>query len=107
MLLGMKTDTENLISVTELANNTSRIIAEAADGRPRVILKNNRVAAVLMSAEAAERLGELDEVSENLQLWALALVRSMTDSGERHSLEEVATEFGVDLDEDDEGEDDK
>lgn len=100
----MKTDTEHLISVTELSKNPSKFITEASEGAPLVILKNNRPTAVIMSARDAERLGDLDEIGENLQLWALALVRSMTDSGERHSLDDVAAEFGVDLNDDHEDE---
>jgi hypothetical protein len=34
-----------------------------------------------------------------LKLIAVAWARSLTDSGERYSLEDVAAEFGVDLDE--------
>ena len=94
----MRADTENMISVTELARNTSKIISDTADdGEPRVILRNNKVAAVLVSAKQAERMNEMDEVAEDLQLWALSLARMVTDSGDRHDLDEVIAELGIDL----------
>lgn len=36
---------------------------------------------------------------EDLKLITVAWTRTLTDSGERHSLEDVAAEFRVDLDE--------
>lgn len=91
-----------MISVTDLARQASRLVSEAAkDGRPRVILRNNNVAAVLVSAVEAERLYALDELVEDLQLWALALARTLTDSGERHDLDDVIVELGIELDDED------
>jgi antitoxin StbD len=95
----MRTHTENLISITELSKNTSKIISAAADdGEPRVILKNNKVAAVIVSADDIERISAVDELAEDLQLWAAALARTATDSGERHDLDDVLAELGIDLD---------
>lgn len=97
----MKTDTANLVSVTELSRNVSKFVNEASEGQPKVILKNNKVAAVIVSAEDVKRIDAADELAEDLQLWALALARSATDSGERHELDDVIAELGIDLDEDD------
>ncbi len=106
----MRTNTENLVSVTELARNASKIVSETAeDGEPRVILKHNRVAAVLVSAEQAKRIGEVDDIIDDLHLWALSLARMATDSGDRHDLNDVIAELGIELDDvlddDDDGED--
>ncbi|GAA0218539.1 hypothetical protein GCM10010492_15600 [Saccharothrix mutabilis subsp. mutabilis] len=39
----------------------------------------------------------------DMKLVAVAWARVVTDSGERHELDDVAAEFGVDLGEDDDG----
>lgn len=103
----MRANTENLVSVTDLARHASRIVGETADdGEPRVILKNNKVAAVLVSVEQAQRISDVDEIIGDLQLWALSLARMATDSGARHDLDDVIAELGIDLDDDDvDGED--
>jgi prevent-host-death family protein len=97
----VKTDTTNLVSMTELSRNVSKFINEAAEGEPKVILKNNKVAAVIVSAEHVRRIDAVDELAEDLQLWALGLARWATDSGERHDLDDVIADLGIDLDEDD------
>ena len=51
-----------------------------------------------MLFRSMDRLDRIDELEEDLLLWGIALVRTITDSGARHSLEDVAAEFGVDLD---------
>jgi hypothetical protein len=56
---------------------------------------------VLADVETMERLERIEEIESDLKLLSVAWVRTMTDNGNRHSLEDVATEFGVDLDEDD------
>ena len=47
--------------------------------------------------EILSRLEHLEELEEDLRLFALALTRTITDDGKRYSLEEVAAEFGIDL----------
>jgi hypothetical protein len=37
-------------------------------------------------------------MAEDVKLIAIAWARTLTDSGERYSLDDVAAEFGVDLD---------
>lgn len=39
----------------------------------------------------------MNEADEDKRLLAVALARIASDDGARHSLEDVATEFGVDL----------
>lgn len=93
----MRTDTKNLLSVTELSRNVSRVVTSASRGHTHVILNNNKPTAALIDMESAERLAHIDEIEEDLKLLAATLVRMATDSGERHSLEDVAAEFGIDL----------
>jgi hypothetical protein len=45
-----------------------------------------------------ERLQYLEELEQDLKLIAVTWARALTDSGERFDLDDVAAEFGVDLD---------
>ncbi len=95
----MNVDTQDLISVTEASNRgVSRLIQDAAQGRTQVVLRNNKAVAAVVGIEAIERLARLDELESDLRLLSVALARTVTDSGRRYSLDEVAAEFGVDLD---------
>lgn len=95
----MNISTQDLISVTEASNKgVSRLIQDAADGRTQVVLRNNKAVAAVVSMDAVERLGRLDELEDDLRLLSVALARTVTDNGRRYSLDEVATELGVDLD---------
>jgi antitoxin (DNA-binding transcriptional repressor) of toxin-antitoxin stability system len=89
----------DLISVTEASNRgVSRLIQDAAQGRAQIVLRNNKAVAAVVGMEAVERLAWLEELEGDLRLLSVALARTVTDTGRRYSLEEVATEFGVDLD---------
>lgn len=95
----MRTDTRNLVSVTEFSRYASRFISSAASGTTHVILKDNKPTAAVIDMESAERLAHIDELEDDLKLMTASLVRLVTDDGRRHSLEDVAAEFGIDLDE--------
>jgi len=100
----MRTDTGDLVSVTRAGRNFSHYTSEVANGRTFVIVKNNEPTAVMVPITTMDRLSKLDELEEDLRLLSVALIRGLTDTGERHRLADVAAEFGVELDspEDDE-----
>jgi prevent-host-death family protein len=95
----MKIDTNNVISVTE-ANNQgiSKLISQASEGRQLVVFRNNQPAAAIVDIKTMERLQYLESLEEDLKDLAIAWARTLTDTGERYSLDDVAAEFGVDLD---------
>lgn len=98
----MKIDTQDMISVTEVnSRGISKLVAEAMDGRTYVVMRQNRPAAVITGLEKLERMQRIEDMEQDLRLWSLAIVRFATDTGERYDLDEVAAEFGVDLDGDD------
>ncbi|HEY3409445.1 MAG TPA: type II toxin-antitoxin system Phd/YefM family antitoxin [Propionicimonas sp.] len=101
----MKTDTRDIVSVSDAGRNLGRYASEAAEGRSIVIIRNNEPTAALVPLSKMDRLDRIDELEEDLMLWGIALVRTLTDNGDRYSVESIAAEFGVDLDEDGEGED--
>lgn len=95
----MNIDTKDLISVSEASKRgVSRLISDATNGRPQVVLRNNHPVAAVVGIETIDRLHRLDELEGDLRLLSVALARTVTDSGRRYSLEEVAAELGVDLD---------
>lgn len=94
----MRVDTNDMISVTEASGRFSRLVTEAASGRTFCVMKNNEFAAAIVGREELERLQRLRDVEEDLRLWTIALVRTITDDGDRYDLDEVAREFEVDLD---------
>ncbi|WP_210407959.1 type II toxin-antitoxin system Phd/YefM family antitoxin [Allokutzneria sp. NRRL B-24872] len=99
----MNINTEDMVSVTEANSSLSRLLNDASAGRSRIVMRNNKPLAAIVSPEAAARLRHLEELEEDLKLLSLALVRTVTDDGARHSLDDVAAEFGIDpaeLDED-------
>lgn len=93
----MRTDTQNLLSVSDLSSNVSKVVTSASLGTTHVILKNNKPTAAVIDMESAERLAHIDEIEEDLKLLTVALVRMASDTGVRHSLDDVAAEFGIDL----------
>ena len=94
----MKTDTRDMISATAAARDFSRISSEAAQGRTFVVVRNNEPTVAIVPVFQMERLDRIDELEDDVRLLSVALARMGTDDGARHSLDDVAAEFGVDLD---------
>ena len=85
-------DTTDLISITEAnALGISALARDAAKGRERVLLRNNKPVAAVVSIERLERLQQLED---DLADFALATARVLTDQGERVSLDDVLGRFG-------------
>ena len=92
---------DDMISVTDAGKSFSGLVAEAMDGRTYVVVKHNKPAAVITGMDQLDRLNRIEDIEQDLRLWALAIVRAATDSGERYSLDDVARELGVDLEDED------
>lgn len=96
----MKIDTNDLISVTDASQaGVSKLVSNASCGRPQVVLRNNKPVAAVVGIDILDRLQRLDDIEEDLLLLSVALIRSTSDTGRRYSLDEVADELGIDLDE--------
>jgi antitoxin (DNA-binding transcriptional repressor) of toxin-antitoxin stability system len=94
----MKTDTRDMVSATTAARDFSRISSEAAQGRTFVVVRNNEPTVAIVPVSQMERLDRIDELEDDMRILSVALARMGTDDGVRHSLDDVAAEFGVDLD---------
>lgn|ERR1700722_6687070 len=90
--MGMMIDHRDVVGVTELANSSSRLVAEAAQGRDVIISKNNKPTAALVGIE---RLQDLEDREENMALLALTLTRMATDNGNRTDLDDFISELGL------------
>jgi prevent-host-death family protein len=94
----MLVDTDRLVSVTDASRNASKLFKRAAEEQQIfVVMNGSKPTAVISGLNNLERLSRLDELEEDLRAMSVAVVRMLTDQGERHDLDEVAEEFGVDL----------
>ncbi|MGA9676016.1 MAG: type II toxin-antitoxin system prevent-host-death family antitoxin [Mycobacterium sp.] len=104
----MLIDHRDVVSVTDLANSSSRYVADAAQGRSVIICKNGRPTVALVGMG---RLQEIEDREENIGLLVLALSRIATDNGNRTELNDFIAELGLtdevaaldDKDDEDEG----
>ncbi|MFI6741973.1 type II toxin-antitoxin system prevent-host-death family antitoxin [Nonomuraea sp. NPDC050451] len=80
------------MSVTEAAQRgVARLVADAEQGADLVVTRRRQPVAAVVSIR---RLNELEEAAADLRDLALVLARSVTDTGERISLDEVLAAFG-------------
>ncbi|MEQ4726006.1 type II toxin-antitoxin system prevent-host-death family antitoxin [Nonomuraea sp. B19D2] len=80
------------LSVTEAAQRgVARLVADAEQGADLVVTRRHQPVAAVVSIR---RLNELEEAAADLRDLALVLARSVTDTGERVSLDEVLAAFG-------------
>jgi len=92
-------DTDDIVSIGKInEGGLSRIVREAEDGRHKVILRSNKPVAAIVDIQTMNRLQNLEAREEELRDFAVALARTATDTGDRVSLEKLAAEMGVDLD---------
>ena len=87
-----RVNTADMLSVTDATRlGLSRLIRDAEAGQERVLLRNNRPVAAVVSIR---RLDEWDGLADDLADVALAAARVLTAGEERHSLDDVLTRFG-------------
>lgn len=85
-------DTADLISISD-ANRLgiSALVREAAAGHERVVLRNNKPVAAVVSMR---RIEQLQQLQEDLLDVSLAAARMLTTGPRRHALDDVLTQFG-------------
>ncbi|MQA16077.1 MAG: prevent-host-death family protein [Pseudonocardiaceae bacterium] len=100
----MNTDTRDLISVSDASNKgVSKLVTEAENGRPQVLLRNSKAVAAIVDIDCMDRLQRLEELEDDMRLLSIALVRAAADSGRRYDLDDVLAEANIDPDSLDEG----
>lgn len=94
----MHIDTEDLISIGRISDaGLSRLVSDAEHGRTKVILRHNKPVAAIVDIETMNRLQDLEAREEELRDIAVALARTATDTGARTSLDKLAADLGVNL----------
>ena len=87
-----KVDTKDLISVSEASKiGISGLVKAAERGEQRVVIRNGKPVAAVVSIESLQRAEELEE---RLLDVSLALTRLLTANQRRHSLDDVLDRFG-------------
>lgn len=95
----MNIDTRDLISVSEAsARGVSKLVTDAENGRPQVLLRNSKAVAAVVNIDCMDRLQRIDELEDDLRLLSIALVRAAADSGRRYDLDDVLAEVGINPD---------
>lgn len=85
-------DTDDLISIADAGKiGISALVRQAEEGNDRVLVRNNRAVAVMMSVERFERLQQLEDDLVDITLVA---ARMATTGPERRSLDDVLARFG-------------
>lgn len=72
------------------------LIQEAETRHERIVARNNRPVAAVVSME---RLNQLEQLKDDLRDASLAMARALTTGPDRHSLDEVLVQFGYTRDE--------
>jgi prevent-host-death family protein len=85
-------DTDDLISISD-ANKlgVSALVREAEEGHDKIVLRNNKAVAVVMSVE---RFEQLQQLQDDLVDITLAASRLMTTNEQRTPLDDVLEHFG-------------
>ncbi len=92
----MMVSSENILAISDASKHGfSKLVAEAEGGRDLLFMRGSKPAAALVSVKRMDELARLEALEEDLGLLALALVRSVTDNGNRTSLDEVLQRFGL------------
>ncbi|HVA90872.1 MAG TPA: prevent-host-death family protein [Chloroflexota bacterium] len=89
-------DTADLLSITDAnKRGISGLARDAEQGLDRVLLRNNKPVAAVVSMR---RLEQIEQLEEDLLDISLAMARSLTTGAERRSLDQVLTQFGFSRD---------
>ena len=85
---------EEMISATQVAKNFGKVISDLTERRREktVVVRNNEIAAVILSVEEYEYLADLVEFVEHLDIYETISDRNKEDNGERISLETILQE---------------
>ena len=88
----MQVDTDDLVSISEASNRLSKIVTEAAEGRDRVLVKNNVAVAAIVGVK---RLDALQELERDMRDFVLAQSRMLTDKRDHLGWDELLDRLGI------------
>jgi PHD/YefM family antitoxin component YafN of YafNO toxin-antitoxin module len=88
---------DEIIPATEVARNFSSVFKSLVDGaKERIaIAKNNKLELVVLRIEEYERLQDIADLSEHIEIYKTVTERTAKDTGTRIGLNEMMNRFGV------------
>lgn len=95
--VGYKKD--EIISASEVARSFGQILADLVSQKKQkmVVVKNNKLEAVILPIHEYEQLSELAELIEHIEIYELIRRRKVKDTGKRISLDDLLKEEGIAL----------
>jgi PHD/YefM family antitoxin component YafN of YafNO toxin-antitoxin module len=88
---------DEIIPATEVARNFSSVFKSLVDGaKERIaIAKNNKLELVVLPIEEYERLQDIADLAEHIEIYKTLRERTEKDMGVRIGLNEMMNRFGV------------
>ena len=88
-----------LMSSTEIVRNFSSILDSITKhGKDKIaVMRKNKLEAIILSVEEYERIYELQELLEHIQIYKTVEQRKNTPLNEYIDLDQLLTEQGIDL----------
>lgn len=88
---------DEIIPATEVARNFSSVFKSLTDGvKERIaIAKNNKLELVVLPIEEYERLQDIADLAEHIEIYKTLTERTAKDTGTRIGLNEMMNRFGI------------
>jgi PHD/YefM family antitoxin component YafN of YafNO toxin-antitoxin module len=88
---------DEIIPATEVARNFSSVFKSLVDGaKDRIaIAKNNKLELVVLPIEEYERLQDIADLAEHIEIYKTVTERVEKDTGARIGLNDMMNRFGV------------
>lgn len=95
--MGVAYRKDELISASKAARSFGQVLSDLAKSKKKrmVIVKNNRLEAVILPIQEYEHLTELAEWAEHIEIHEMIRKRKGKNSGKRFSLDAVIKEEGL------------
>lgn len=88
---------DEIIPATEVARNFSSVFKSLVDGaKDRIaIAKNNKLELVVLPIDEYERLKDIADLAEHIEIYKTITERTATDSGVRIAMNDMMNRFGI------------
>lgn len=88
---------DEIIPATEVARNFSSVFKSLIDGAKEkiAIAKNNKLELVVLRIEEYERLQDIADLAEHIEIYKTVTKRTANDTGDRIGLNDMMNRFGI------------
>ncbi len=89
---------DELVPVSELAKNLNKILNTVKNSKRKkiAVVRNDRLEAVIISVREYERISELCELAEYMDIYQIVKAREQTPASEYLDHENILRQFGSD-----------